>query len=53
MPSLDFRRGQGHRCATVNTMEGDFLDTRRNVVQEVVEERASGVDGCIVVFVTS
>ena len=45
MPSLDLRHGQGHRCAAVNAMEGDFLDARLNFVHAVVEERSRGVDG--------
>ena len=42
---MDLRRGQGHRCAAVNAVEGDLLDMHRDVVQAVVEERALGVDG--------
>jgi len=45
MPGLDLRQGHGHRRATVNVMEGDLLDARRDIMQAVVEERASGVDG--------
>ena len=46
MPSLDLHCGQGHHRATVNVVEGDLLDARRDVVQAVVEERAPGVDDC-------
>ena len=45
IPDLDLRRGQGHRRATVNAVEGDLLDAHRDIVQAVVEERASGIDG--------
>ena len=45
MPGLDLQYGQGHRCAAVNAMEGDFLDACQNIMQAVVEERALSVDG--------
>ena len=32
MPGLDLRRCQSHRRAAVNAMEGDLLNTRRDVL---------------------
>ena len=45
MPGLDLHRGQSHRRATVNAMEGDLLDAHRDVMQAVIEKRAPTIDG--------
>ena len=45
MPGLDLRRYQSHCHATVNAVEGNLLNTRWDIMQAVVEERAPGIDG--------
>ena len=42
---MDLRRGQSHRYAMTNAMEGNLLGMRWDVVQTVDEQRAPGVDG--------
>ena len=42
---LNLHHSQRHRCAMTDAMEGDLLDMHRDIMQAVVEERASGVDG--------
>ena len=45
VPGLDLRRGQSHRYATMNAMEGNLLGVRQDVLQMVDEQRAQRVDG--------
>ena len=42
---LDLRRDQRHRRAMTNTMEGDFLNVGRNVLEASVDEGSSSIDG--------
>ena len=45
VPSLDLRRGQRHRCAMTDAMEGDLLNAGRNVVEASVDKGAPSIDG--------
>jgi hypothetical protein len=46
VPGLNLHHGQRHRCAMTNTMESDFLDVGRDVVEAGVDEGAPSID-CI------
>ena len=44
MPGLDLRRGQRHRCAMKDAMEGDLLDADWNVMEVSSDEGALSID---------
>ena len=45
VPGLDLRRGQHHRRAMMDTMEGDLLNAAQNVMEASVGEGAPSIDG--------
>ena len=45
IPGLDLRRGQHHRCATMDAMEGNLLDMGWDVMEAGVDEGGLGIDG--------
>ena len=45
VPSLDFCRGQRHRCAMTNTMESDLLNVGHDVMEVGIDEGAPSIDG--------
>ena len=44
IPSLNLCRGQRHRRAMTNTVEGDLLNMGRNVVETSIDKEATGID---------
>ena len=45
IPGLDLHRGQRHRCAMTNAVEGDFLNVGRNVLEASIDEGTPSIDG--------
>ena len=45
VPGLDLRRGQCHRRAMMNSVEGDFLNMGQNVLEASVDEGTPSIDG--------
>ena len=45
IPGLDLRRGQCHRRAMMNSVEGDFLNMGQNVLEASVDEGTPSIDG--------
>ena len=45
MPGLNLHRGQRHRRAIANAMEGDLLNVSQNNVKASIDEGATGIDG--------
>ena len=45
VPCLDLRRGQHHRRAMTNAVEGDLLSTGQDVLEASIDEEAPGIDG--------
>ena len=45
VPGLDLRRGQHHRRAMTNTMEGDLLNMGQDVLEVSIDEGTLSVDG--------
>ena len=45
IPGLDLCHGQRHRCAKMNAMKGDLLDTGQDIVEAGIDEGAPSVDG--------
>ena len=45
IPGLDLCRGQRHRCAITNAVEGDLLNVGRDVLVTSVDEGTPSIDG--------
>ena len=45
IPGLDLRRGQRHRHAMTNAIEGDLLNAGQNVVEAGIDEGAPSANG--------
>ena len=45
IPSLDLRRGQRHRRAMTNAVEGDFLNAGQNAMKESIDEGTPSIYG--------
>ena len=44
VPSLNLCRGQRHRRAMTNTVEGDLLNAGQNVMETSIDKGAAGID---------
>ena len=44
VPDLDLCHGQRHRCATMDAMEGDLLETGWDVMEVSINEGALSID---------
>ena len=44
IPSLDLHRGQRHRRAMTNVVEGDLLNAGQNIMKASIDEGAMGID---------
>ena len=51
--SLDLRRGQHHRHTVTNVVEGNLLNTGRDVLEMSVDGGTSSIDGVAAAFVAS
>ena len=44
VPGLDLRRGQRHRCAMMNAVEGNLLNVGRDALETSIDEETPSID---------